>query len=162
VYHAGIGRIEEYTEGERYLDRLVRKVKPLIDRTYQTGRSAAIGGSSLGGLVSMRAGLRHPRIFTRLAVISPSIWWDDRSIVKMVKAYRSPARPKIWLDAGTAEGPETIPDLRLLRDALLEKNWAGSLAYHEFEGADHSERAWRQRFGKVLRWLFQASASAES
>lgn len=154
VHHAGIGRIEEYTEGASYLDRLVREVKPMVDRTYRTDRTAAIGGSSLGGLVSMRAGLQYPRIFRKLAVMSPSVWWDERSIVRMVKDYRSTLRAKIWLDAGTDEGPETIPDARLLRDALLEKGWGDRLAYREVAGGDHSERAWRARFGEVLRWLF--------
>jgi hypothetical protein len=72
----------------------------------------------------------------------------------MTKAYRSPLRAQVWLDAGTEEGPDTIPDLRLLRDALLEKGWGDRLHYLEVPGANHSERAWRARFGDVLRWLF--------
>jgi predicted alpha/beta superfamily hydrolase len=156
IYHSGVTRIEEYTEGRRYLDHLVRNVKPFVERTYRTDRTAAIGGSSLGGLVSIRAGLEYPRIFRKLAALSPSVWWDDRSIVRMVNAYRSTLRAKIWLDAGTDEGPDTIPDLRLLRDALLAKNWGENLQYHEVPGADHSERAWRARLGDVLRYLFPA------
>jgi predicted alpha/beta superfamily hydrolase len=155
VWHAGIGRIEEYTEGvDRYLERLLRQVKPFVDSTWPTDCSAAIGGSSLGGLVSMHAGLRYPRTFRKLAVMSPSVWWNDRAIVRMAQAYRSPRRPQIWLDSGTDESPDTIPDLQLLRDALLEKEWGERLVYREYLGADHSERAWRDRFPDVLRWLF--------
>jgi enterochelin esterase-like enzyme len=156
VHHAGLGRIEQYTEGERYLDRLVHEWKPFIDRTYRTARTTAVGGSSLGGLVALRAGLTYPRIFRKVAALSPSVWWDDRSIVRLVKGYRSKLRPDIWLDTGTEEDPASVPDLRILRDALLAKGWAHHLEYREVEGAGHDELAWRQRFGDVLRWMFPA------
>ena len=65
-------------------------------------------------------------------------------------------RPKIWLDAGTAEGDgSVIADLRLLRDALLEKGWREGvdLCYREIEGAGHNEHAPGARFPMVLQHL---------
>lgn len=173
VYNTGVRRISEYTptkdprrrkggKGDRYAQMLARELKPFIDREYRTRRSAAhtgVGGSSLGGLVSLEAGLLYPRVFGKLAVISPSVWWDGRSMLKLVQSYQSPLRPRIWLDAGTEESDspqQTLDDLRLLRAALLEKGWheGVDLGYCEVAGAGHNEQAWAARFGSILEYLF--------
>jgi hypothetical protein len=77
----------------------------------------------------------------------------------MVESFRSPLRPKIWLDAGTEEGDspqQILEDLRLLRSALLDKGWRDGvdLQYWEVPGAGHNEQAWAARFGLVLKGLF--------
>jgi predicted alpha/beta superfamily hydrolase len=173
VYNTGVRRISEYTptrdparrkggKGDRYAQMLARELKPFIDGQYRTRKGAAdhcVGGSSLGGLVALEAALLYPRVFGKAAVLSPSVWWDGRSILKLVAGYRAAARPRIWLDAGTQEGDnpaQVIEDLRLLRGALLEKGWqhGASLHYEEIEGASHNEGAWAARFGSVLEWLF--------
>jgi predicted alpha/beta superfamily hydrolase len=173
VYNAGVRRISEYTptkdprrrkggKGDRYAKMMAHELKPFIDREYRTRRSAAqsgVGGSSLGGLVSLETGLLYPRVFGRLAILSPSVWWDNRSILEMVRAYKFEVRPRIWLDTGTEEGdaPEqSIADLKLLRDALVEKGWREGVDMRcsEVPGAPHHERAWGARFGEVLQYLF--------
>src|SRR5260370_14973328 len=116
-------------KADRYAEMLAREIKPFIDHEYRTGKGAAssgVGGSSLGALASLVAGLKYPRVFGKLAVMSPSVWWDGRAILNLVAAYDSRVRPRIWLDAGTAEGDsagQTVRDLKLLRDALLERGW---------------------------------------
>ena len=94
--------------------------------------------------------------------MSPSVWWDNRAIVKMAESYRSTVRPRMWLDAGTEEGDaphETIADLRLLREALVAKGWRDGvdLAYCEVHGAGHNEGAWAWRLADVLRYLYPKS-----
>jgi predicted alpha/beta superfamily hydrolase len=138
---------------------LIEELKPFIDRKYRTRREAqftALGGSSLGGLATLVLGLWFPNYFSRLAVMSPSIWWDDCLIYKIVDALDETAKPplKIWLDTGTQEpGWERA---RVLRDRLVEKGWRlhDDLHYLEVEGADHSEGAWGARIDPVLRFLF--------
>jgi predicted alpha/beta superfamily hydrolase len=170
VYNAGVRRISEYTptrsarerkggKGDRYAEMLVRDLKPMIDHEYRTRKgvaNAGIGGSSLGGLVSLQAGMLYPGVFGKLAILSPSIWWDNRAILNLVRAYKSKRRARIWLDAGTAEAENVISDLRMLRDALVDKGWrmGEDLAYSEIEGAAHNEEAWAARLGDLLRFLY--------
>ncbi|HSP45319.1 MAG TPA: alpha/beta hydrolase-fold protein [Chthoniobacterales bacterium] len=138
---------------------LIEELKPFIDRKYRTQREAeftALGGSSLGGLATLALGLWFPNYFTRLAVLSPSIWWDDCAIYEIVDKVDEMARPplKIWLDTGTHEpGWERAATLR---DRLMEKGWRlhDDLHYLEVQGADHSESAWAARIDPVLRFLF--------
>ncbi|MGH7937017.1 MAG: alpha/beta hydrolase [Chthoniobacterales bacterium] len=136
---------------------LIEELKPFIDREYRTrpeGEFTGLGGSSLGGLATLVLGLWFPKSFRRLAVMSPSIWWDDCAIYRIVDELREKPQLKIWLDTGTNEpGWERA---RVLRDRLVEKGWRlyDDLQYTEVEGADHSEGAWAARFEAVLRFLY--------
>jgi predicted alpha/beta superfamily hydrolase len=138
---------------------LIEELKPFIDRKYRTRREAeftGLGGSSLGGLATLALGLWFPNYFNRLAVLSPSIWWDDCAIYGIVDEVDETNRLplKIWLDTGTHEpGWERAAGLR---DRLVEKGWRlhDDLHYLEVEGADHSEGAWAARVDPVLRFLF--------
>jgi predicted alpha/beta superfamily hydrolase len=136
---------------------LATEVKPYVDRHYRTKREpefTGLGGSSLGGLTTLSLGLWFPELFRRLMIMSPSVWWDNQVIVKMVEALPDKPPLKIWLDTGTHEpGWERA---RALRDALVEKGWRlyDDLQYTEVEGADHSEGAWAARVDPALRFLF--------
>jgi predicted alpha/beta superfamily hydrolase len=143
--------------GRQYARFLIDEVKPFIDRTYRTQpepENTALGGSSLGGLITLSAGLWHPDVFQRLIVMSPSVWWDNQAIVRMVDALPEKLPLRIWLDTGTNEpGWERA---RTLRDTMIEKGWRlyDDLQYMEIEGADHSEAAWAGRVDPALRFLF--------
>jgi predicted alpha/beta superfamily hydrolase len=173
VYNTGVRRISEYTptrdahrrkggKADRYAKMLARELKPFIDAQYRTCRGPAdtgVGGSSLGGLASIEAGLLFPKVFGKVALMSPSVWWDQRSILEMVRRFKGESRPRIWLDTGTREGEgaqQVVDDARQLRDVLEERGWREGvdLLYREYEGAGHNEGAWAARLGEVLLALF--------
>ncbi len=178
VYNAGVRRISEYTptrdrrcrkggKADRYAEMLAREIKPFIDSEYRTRKAAAdtgVGGSSLGGLVSLVTGLLYPRVFGKLAILSPSVWWDEHSILTFVKKYSARSRGRVWLDTGTLEGenPErTVLEAQYLRDALIAKGWreGENLRYSEIPGGEHNERDWAARFGAVLEFLYSPAVS---
>ncbi len=140
---------------------LIEELKPFIDTRYRTKPEAeftGLGGSSLGALLTLSLGLWFPNVFTRLIVMSPSIWWDDCVIYKMVEELDKKLPLKIWLDTGTREpGWERT---RGLLNRLIEKGWrlGDDLSYTEIEGGDHSEGAWAVRVAPALRFLFLAKA----
>ena len=168
-------RIREYTPTEvpklgggradRYAKFLIEEVKPFIDREYRTLSSSqhtGIGGSSLGGLVSLYLGLQHSRIFGKIAALSPSVWWNQQVIHRLARTAPVEPRPRIWLDIGTREGPRIVQDVEKFRDVLLEKGWKfrKDLHYERVEGAEHNEAAWAQRVGPFLRFLYSAREAA--
>lgn len=144
--------------GPQYGRFLVDELLPFINAEYrtQTGPAhTAVGGSSLGGLISMYLGLEYPDVFGHLAVISPSVWWDQRVILSMV-ADKPKSAQRIWLDMGTAEGAGMLNGARDLKAALEVKGWQEGvdLAYMEDADATHSETAWAGRAEAILRFLF--------
>jgi predicted alpha/beta superfamily hydrolase len=177
IDNTGPSRIHEYTPtadarlggglAGDYGRFLAEELKPFIDRTYRTRPGAAdtaLGGSSLGGLVTLHVGFTRPHVFGAIAAMSPSVWWDRRAILSTVRRTRPRPPVRIWVDMGTAEGRRALDDARLLKAALVGAGWrpGRDLHYAEFEGATHSEAAWAARFGTVLTWLYRPVAlSAE-
>ncbi|MCY1032913.1 alpha/beta hydrolase-fold protein [Corallococcus sp. BB11-1] len=168
-------RIAEYTpvpfppeypdagRADAYGQFLIHELKPRIDAEFRTKpgpESTGLAGSSLGGLVTLSLGLKHPGVFSRLGVMSPSVWWADRDIVRTVEALGSKPALRIWEDIGTNEGTgsqaETVEDAQALRDALVARGWVldTDLKYTVVQGGQHNEAAWSARFGDVLRFLF--------
>jgi predicted alpha/beta superfamily hydrolase len=172
VANTGLRRMAEYTptrdfkmgggEGRSYGRLLIEELKPFIDRTYRTEAGAentGLGGSSLGGLISLYLGIENPGVFGKIAVLSPSIWWNQRAILERVAALTAKPTLKIWLDIGTAEGTRHVRDTDRMHRLLLNKGWRDGvdLAYECVENAVHDEDAWAARFDEVLRFLFPAN-----
>ncbi len=176
INNAGKDRVDEYTpaadakykaggKADLYGRMLVEELKPFIDAHYRTQKDAAhtgIGGSSLGGLVSLYLGLKYANVFNRVAVISPSVWWADNQIIHYLEALPKKPKLRIWLDIGTKEGrnsdeaKQTTEGVRLLKETLMKKGWheGDDLKYFEAEGAEHNERAWAARTDQILEYLF--------
>ena len=136
---------------------LIEELKPFIDRKYRTKSDAeftGLGGSSLGGLATLAMGIFYSEVFTRLIVMSPSIWWDDYAIFRLVGILGNKPPLKIWLDTGTDEPGWELT--RYLCDYLIDKGWQPDvdLSYLEVKGANHSEAAWAARVEPALRFLF--------
>jgi predicted alpha/beta superfamily hydrolase len=172
IGNAGRDRIDEYTPtrdnahdaggmADRYAQMVVYEIKPFIDKHYRTRRGArdtGLAGSSLGGLLTLHMGLTHPAVFGKLGLLSPSVWWDDRWIVRQLNAAEGRRSDlKIWLDVGTGER-RMLKGTRLLHRMLLRKGWQDGvdLSYLEADGALHDERAWGERTGLFLKFLFPA------
>ena len=169
IDNTGPNRLHEYTPthdrrrggggAAAYGEMLVTEVKPFIDRQYRTRpdqENTGVGGSSLGGLVSLYLGLQHPDRFSRIAVMSPSVWWDRRAILKTVRNAQPKPRLRIWVDIGTREGRYHVDNAQLLRIGLTKNGWVegDDLHYQEVPGGTHSEAAWADRFGRVLTFLY--------
>lgn len=169
IANTGFRRMAEYTptrsfrmgggEGPDYGLLLTKELKPFIDRTYRTEptrASTGLGGSSLGGLISLFLGLMHPDTFGNLAVLSPSIWWDHRSILPFVQQADIAPPPRIWLDIGTGEGARHVRDTEQLFRMLAARGWTPgkNLQLDIVPDALHNEDAWAARFDQVLRFLF--------
>ncbi len=164
-------RLDEYThakerrmgggDAKQYGRFLVEELKPWVDDEYRTltdETNTAMGGSSLGGLATMFLGLEHADTFGKLAVMSPSIWWNHKSILGFVNEYEGPPWPRIWLDVGDGEGKRTEADATLLYKRLVTNGWKPEVNIH-FQmavGGTHDELAWAARVGDMLRFLFPA------
>jgi enterochelin esterase-like enzyme len=174
IYNIGKARVDEYTptkarrmgggRADRYGKFLVQEVMPFIHREYRAlsdPRVTGIGGSSLGGLVSLYLGLTHPEVFGRVAALSPSVWWNERVLDRIAVDTRVEPRPRIWIDIGTREGPRIVHEVEEFRDILLQKGWelGKDLQYQRIEGAEHNEAAWAERVGPFLQFLYPAAES---
>lgn len=176
IYNTGDARIDEYSpskdssvnrggQADEYAKLLIDDLLPFLHHEFRLRKGPAntgLGGSSLGGLVTMYLGLKHPDVFGKLAVMSPSLWWDRRMILKQVRELPHKLALKIWLDVGTSESGDPVSSARhvnnaeQMRDLLMSKGWieGHDLVYYAAEGHDHSERSFGARADLMLRFLF--------
>lgn len=173
IYNSGGNRIDEYTpvkspggkmrgrggKADQYGRMIVEELKPFIDNEYLTKTEreyTGLGGSSLGGLVSLHLGLKRPDVFSRLAVISPAVWWANNHMIREVAQLGERLPLRIWLDIGKREGSRIKHQVRALKEILLANGWKNGedLAYFEIPEARHDEAAWAARFDAVLKFLY--------
>jgi predicted alpha/beta superfamily hydrolase len=175
VYNAGERRIEEYTptadpnfkvggRADLYARMLAEELKPYVDASYRTkpGREhTGVGGSSLGGLLSLYVGLGRGETFGRVIAMSPSLWWDDCWLLRNLDSVARGPKPKVWIDAGTLEGANTDCNAEALRDALAARGYVPGrdVEFMRAEGARHSEQDWAHRVHHGLRFTFAADDS---
>jgi predicted alpha/beta superfamily hydrolase len=168
-------RVLEYTptvdageggRGQQYARFVVEEVKPLIDQTYRTKPDAAntaVGGSSLGGLISIYMVQKHGDVFGRCAAVSPSLWWGNgKYLADMTRDMSFAKGKRIWLDMGTSENAdpalsrenvqhcETFANALRVAGLTTDKDYA----WRAYDGAAHNETAWADRFDDVLIFLF--------
>lgn len=171
IANTGEHRLAEYTpdadwkmgggEAASYGQLLIQDLLPFLASRYRirTGaENTGLGGSSLGGLVTLYLGLKYPQIFGRLAVMSPSVWWNHRSILGYVNDASSAllSRPRIWLDIGEGEGRQTVLNTGMLDRRLAANGWkhGENLSYLRIPGATHDETSWAARVAPMLGFLF--------
>jgi predicted alpha/beta superfamily hydrolase len=145
---------------DRYLAFLVKELKPFIDATYRTlpGRADTfVMGSSMGGLISQYAMSQYPDVFGGAGCVSTH-WPAGNGIAldDFAAHLPDPATHKYWFDYGTATLDALYEPYQQRADAILRKagyvegqNWVT----RKFEGAEHSEKAWRLRVDQPLAFL---------
>lgn len=152
--------------GRKYSKFVVSELKPFIDNKYRTlpfRETTAVMGSSFGGLISFYLGLYYPHVFSKIGIMSPSLWWGDGIVFKHAKDIAP--NLKIWLDMGTHEyddeDPEEDPerylkDTRKLRDIFIDLGYVeeDNLGYFEHEDARHNELYWAERLHLPLLFFF--------
>jgi len=173
IYNTGDRRLAEYTherdwqrgggEADRYGLLLTEDLMPWMARRYRVRNdrgSTGLGGSSLGGLATLYLGLRYAHDFGKLAVMSPSVWWNHKSILGYLNE-RAPQvweRPKLWLDVGEREGQRTLRDAEMLARRLRANGWVPgeTLHFERVPEGSHDESSWARRVKPMLRFLFPA------
>jgi predicted alpha/beta superfamily hydrolase len=166
-------RMDEYTltrdegvgaggRGAAYLAFLATELKPAVDarfRTLPARETTGVGGSSLGGLVSLAASAERPETFGVVAALSPATWWDGRAVLGQVDALAGkPQRPlRVYLDSGDsgpAQDDAANTALLAARFRALGYRDGDDLLYVLARGATHAESAWAARLPGALRFLF--------
>lgn len=158
------GTYKEGGGGRHYAKFLVNELKPFVDSRYRTlpyRETTAVMGSSLGGVISFYLGLYYPHIFSKIGMMSPSLWWGNGILFRHAKDIAP--NLEIWLDMGTNEydeddedPEENIVSARKFRKKLMKLGYeeGDSLGYFEHEGADHNEWYWAERLHLPLSFFF--------
>jgi len=159
-----VHRYAEYAPndtGFAYMKLVVEKIKPFIDGEYRTlsdPENTAVGGSSMGGLVSFMLLWQYPHVFSKAICMSPALIYRNSDYVAVVRSTESrPVTGKFWLDNGGV-GLENVlqPGIDSLLAVFPAKGYRPDEHYfwRMFPQAEHTESAWASRMHLPLLLFF--------
>lgn len=162
--------------GDAYLRFVAEELKPLIDRSFRTLKTAkatTLMGASRGGMISLYGLCEYPHVFGSAACLSthwlllsapssatdPSL--ETSAINAAMEAYLraklpSPRTHKIWMDRGTINLDSYYgPYQEHVDRVFTSKAWIKGRNFESrvYDGADHNEVAWRTRINDPLNFL---------
>ena len=168
VEHAEKERIKEYNvgntvlgtgQGKKYIRFLTETLKPFVDKNFRTKSdraSTGIGGSSMGGLVSIFSGIMYPEVFGKLMIFSPSLWVVPKINLSILD-MDEPEDTRIYLYAGGDESATMIEHVKKFKKRLLNKEgFVDKMKVHlsiNLQGK-HNESYWSDEFPKAIEWLY--------
>lgn len=139
-------------QGKTFLKWLIEDLKPYIDDNYPTladRHNTYIGGSSMGGLISYYALLKHNDVFRGGACLSPSLWVDNEKLVNLAKKSKIDSDTIIYLDYGSTEAGKGKFAQRAFTsfwnciDVLKCKPL--DLNVRVIQGGEHNEASWERQ-----------------
>ena len=157
---------------DKFLKFLVEELKPHIDssfRTLENQSNTFVGGSSMGGLISMYAQSEYPDVFgaaicmsthwsismdaTELEIASNFVKYFNERLDWMSK-NEDMRTHKWYFDRGTKgldqhyeKWQTQINDL--LKKYVSEEDWLSK----KYEGHDHNEKSWNERLHIPLTFI---------
>lgn len=172
IDHGGKDRISEYLpyenprysdyQGDLYVKFMMEDLKPHVDKNFRVKpdrEHTGIGGSSMGGLISLYAGFQYNETFSKLLIFSPSLWITDQAFYQAM-SFLPKGMTDIYFYAGGNESNSLIPTVDKMIDILKSRKHSE----HFFnikskinpEGR-HQEYFWGKEFPVAIEWLFRKS-----
>lgn len=134
--------------GPKFRAFFAKELIPFIDRKYpSTKGERAIVGHSYGGLFATFVLLTEPDLFNRYIIVSPSLWYANRTAISMADAMASNGlRPgaRVFFAVGSSEnqpqnGRAMVDDLKELLSKLRKQKLPGLvISSRIFEGETHN------------------------
>ena len=147
-------------EGKKFAEFIINDLKPYIDHKYNVNKSreaTAIGGSSLGALMSLYTGLTYENTFGKIICISPFIYQMEKNIYRLIKNSRI-YQQRIYLSWGDCETSlyhEDINRCSLINNKIAyELTKQGKIVYpHFIKNGEHCEASWEKEIPVFMNEL---------
>ncbi|TVZ25205.1 putative alpha/beta superfamily hydrolase [Gillisia sp. Hel_I_86] len=170
IEHGNEKRVDELTpfphpehkggKANDYLEFILKTLKPKVDSLYNTSTIAEntfIGGSSLGGLFSYYATLKHPDVFGKAIIFSPSFWYSE-DIFDLTESIKSNSfsKTELYFRAGEKESETMVPLMFKMKELLSCKlNSEAQLNIASIPNGEHNEALWAKVFPDAALWLLE-------
>jgi predicted alpha/beta superfamily hydrolase len=165
IDHGGDKRLGEYNpydfkdnkgEGDKYVDFLTQTLKPYIDQKFRTKKDVTntyTAGSDMGGLISLYAVIKYPKVFGGAGIFSPAFWTAPELFKAVEIADWGDAQPKFYFYAGGKESTSMAPDMNRMADIIEKKKLRYRVTRFTNPLGLHNEPTWRKVFPAFFQWI---------
>jgi predicted alpha/beta superfamily hydrolase len=167
IDNGGNERMQEYNpynndkygdgKGKAYVDFIAQTLKPFVDKTYNTladKKNTFIAGSSMGGLISYYAALKHPNIFGKAIVLSPSIWICEKELNKTLSNTIGLNANSFYFYYGQNESTNLGAEVKRVATITKLKCATCIITTSNNKNGEHNEKYWQAEMPKFFNWLF--------
>ena len=178
--HEGSGRLTEYCpyktnggflgyidgKGDATVHWMVNTLKPMIDRDYRTysfREATGIGGSSMGGLMSLFAGIKYNQYFSKAVCVSSAIGFCRNQLLRDIAETSLDGDTRFYLswgekEAGSANGGDPAYDTYSARcnremAGRLEEKRVLTRVFFQKDGG-HNEASWEKQLPEFMNYLW--------
>ncbi len=151
---------------DKFIAFIEKELQPYVDKKYRTNASKTIIGQSLGGLLATEILLKKPGLFSKYIIISPSLWWDNGSLLNLPSDTLHdpfPQKTDVYIGVGK-EGlaPTAVPhvmevDANVLAEKLRGMSKNVNVHFDYLPGEDHATIS-HQAIFNAFRMLYPAPA----
>lgn len=148
------GTVDDYGGGDAFYKFMVEELQPTVKQLVPVDPSQqSLMGYSLGGLLAAHILLTHPEAYKNFIISSPSIWWNNKELLKDVPRFAQrvsagEVSPRILVTSAELEqsatsrsaGLKMVDNAREFADQLksIKGSPGYSVAYVVFQGESHN------------------------
>ncbi len=122
----------------KFIQFIQEELQPYIENHYKHTSTKTIIGQSLGGLLATEILFKNPELFDNYIIVSPSLWWDNESLLKQNLNDNSSVK-NIYVGVGK-EGPIMERTAKELYEKLNSSASESQAVYFNFfEAQDHGD-----------------------
>lgn len=147
----------------QFISFIENELQPFIDSKYKTNSSRTLIGQSLAGLLATEILLKKPTLFDKYIIVSPSLWWDDGSLLKeqsllLTEQFKQPT--SVYIGVGKEGlGPSDIPhvmevDANLLYEKLMGSKSSSVTVYFDYLPQEDHATISHQAIFNAFRLLY--------
>ncbi len=155
---------------DRFITFIEKELQPFIEKKYKANTERTIIGQSLGGLLATEILLKKPTLFNKYIIISPSLWWDNGSLLNEPSTVLLDSftyKTDVYIGVGkegltSTEAPRVMEvDANLLAEKIKRSKSKAVNVYFDYLPQEDHATIMHQAVFNALRLLYPAPTTSK-
>lgn len=124
-----------------FIQFIEKELQPFIGNQFKVNEQKMLVGQSLGGLLATEILLKRPQLFTKYFITSPSLWWDNHSLLLQTEKYllnETSFTPDVYIAVGKDEDKIMIHDAKKFYKKIKNHSSIGKVEFNLMPNENHA------------------------
>lgn len=148
---------------ENFVQFFANELIPYVNTNFRTlPEDRTIVGHSIGGFFCTYALFKHPELFNRYLIVSPSLWFSNEVIFEYEKEFAGTHKSMnaaVFLSTGRDESAQMVQTTEKMVRTLMERKYPGLRFTSLLPEGENHRSIFPYAFSKGVRWLFKSPKS---
>lgn len=124
-----------------FIQFIEKELQPFIGNQFKVNEQKMLIGQSLGGLLATEILFKRPQLFTKYFITSPSLWWDNHSLLIQTEKYllnETSFTPDVYIAVGKDEDKIMIRDAKSFFKKIKKHSSIGNVEFNLMPYENHA------------------------